>query len=255
MKSYKEEGFILALKQLKEADKLAVIWTKNHGKQPFIMQGANKLLSRKSPALDTMNYVSFGAYPSKTGMDLITEVALLDDFASLKQDFGSISMLLYLAELLDKVLTEDNSYYDFFNWFNLYLQRAGTQKVFDLHFLLYGQLKLMKEIGFSPLLDVCASCFEPFESNTARIINLTDEPGYLCHKHISLTEQSDLISDTILKIQRYYNSCEIEAVLKLNFSAKISLQLFNIHNFWIENILNTEIKSKNLLLKWMIQKI
>ena len=80
MKSYSTEGFIIQMRQLREADRLIVLYTKDFGRVESVAKGASRLLSRKSGSLDLLNLGKFSFHKTK-GLDILTEVALLDDFS------------------------------------------------------------------------------------------------------------------------------------------------------------------------------
>lgn len=252
MKYNKIQGIILNISQFKEADKLVTIFSKDNGKINLLARGANKILSKKNFFLDTLNYVEFMVYPSRSGYDLIIETRIIDDFVKIKSDFFSIKIIYYFLEILNHFLVQEIDSEKIFTAFLDFLEQLTfltTNKQRQV-LIIYFQLKILNIFGFSPELYNCVVCQTKFVSNTSRIVNFEDTLGYICDKHFDIINFSDnLIRDDIIKIQRYLNSQNINDIYKLIINIKLAKQILDIQNNWLEIIISKKIKSYNLLIK------
>ncbi|MCA9384000.1 DNA repair protein RecO, partial [Candidatus Dojkabacteria bacterium] len=127
MKSYKDKGIIIKIKQFKESDKLVIILGEEYGRIEAVAKGAGKLLSKKTGSIDLLNLASFSFHKTK-GIDLLLEAELLDDYSDIKSSLGSISEIFYLLEIIDKFMLGeggDNEFYQDLTWF-LQMFRSGV---------------------------------------------------------------------------------------------------------------------------------
>ena len=252
MKYNKIQGIILNISQLKDADKLVTIFTRDKGKTNLLARGANKILSKKNFLLDTLNYVEFMVYPSRSGYDLIIETRIIDDFVKIKSDFFTIKVSYYFLEILNHFLVQEIESEKIFTAFLDFLEQLtflATNKEKQV-LIIYFQLKILNIFGFSPELYNCVICQTKFVSNTNRIVNSEDTLGYICDKHFDIINYSDnLIHDDVIKIQRYLNSQNITDINKLKINIKLIKQILDIQNTWLEIIISKKIKSYNLLIK------
>lgn len=255
MKPYKSEGIILLQRQLKEADRLVVIWTHNEGKKAFIVKGANKILGKKISALDTLNHIAFSALAGKSEQQLLIEATIINDFTTLKKNYAAVSIAMYMLELLDRFLATEENYQSFYR---LFLEIITTIDIENTHlnlYLIYFQLHLLINTGFAPSLNNCIVCYDGLEEAQDRIPNDSNEPGYICEKHFdNINKQLVFVSDTIIKIQKYLSRSLVRDVIKLNASEDDIQIIFNIQNTWIEGISERTINSKTLLKIWKKQE-
>lgn len=99
----KTTGIILKKSKGKEADQLLVIFTKGFGKLYFFAKGALKLTSRRVSTLDTLNVVKLNFW-EKNDAFYIKEIDLLSSLETIKTNYKKRKILLFFAEMLDKLL-------------------------------------------------------------------------------------------------------------------------------------------------------
>ena len=250
MKYNKIQGLILSLKQLKESDKLVVVFSREKGKIKLLARGANKVLSRKSYSLDILNLVEFLTYPTKTEWNLIIEVKLIDEFSTIKKDFASIKICYYFLELLNNFLVQETESEEIYIEFLSFLQQLSklTSKKDKLLLAIYFQLKILNSFGFKPQLFYCVDCQSKLLKNTPRILSSEDMLGYLCEKHFDIINFSDnLISDDLLKIQRYLTDKQVFEITNLKIDILIIKKILEIQNKWLEIVSQRTVNSYNLL--------
>ena len=105
MKNYSSEGIVLARKNYGEADRILILFTKQFGKVPVIAKGVRKLKSRKRGSIEVFSWIKFSAARTK-GLDLVTEVELLDSFADVRENLGKVSLAYYFLEVVGRVSQE-----------------------------------------------------------------------------------------------------------------------------------------------------
>jgi DNA repair protein RecO (recombination protein O) len=101
----KLECFIIKRKNYKEADKVITIFSKEKGKIILIAKGIRKISSKRAASLELFNHVQMEV--AKTpGMDVITEVKLLESYQSFSQSIAKANIAYRIVELIDKLIPE-----------------------------------------------------------------------------------------------------------------------------------------------------
>lgn len=98
---YSGEGIILARRNFGEADRILVIYSKDHGKISLIAKGVRKPKSRKRGHIEVFSQLRFQAI--KTGsLDIITEAETINSFEDIRTDLKKISVAYYFVEIIGK---------------------------------------------------------------------------------------------------------------------------------------------------------
>lgn len=243
MKTYRDKGFVIKIKQFPEADKLAVFLTRNHGIVESIAKGASKSSSKKVTSIDLLNHVKTSFYVTK-GIDLLKEIEVINDYQQLKSDSEISKNLLYVLEIIDKInassgqeLKAYNLLYNF-----LELSNALPQK-FQL-LLACFEIKLLELAGFSPKLNAYTKTEKPILKNESRILASGHILGY---NEAGSNHADNHVSDKIIKTQRFFLENEIHDCLKLKVDNDLLNSLQYINRYWIENTIEKRLKSASLL--------
>jgi len=247
MKSYKDRGIIIKIRQLAEADRLVVIYGEKFGRIEAVAKGVSKLLSRKRGSIDLLNYAEFALHSTR-GLDIITEASLLDDFAALKQDLYSVSQIFYILELLDKLLisseSEDTVSALLLEFLPL-LQDENTRRDFLISAF---EVKLLNLLGFGPILDSCLHCGKEHLPNEKRIAAASGQAGYLCDKHFAGDRYQNLfVPDTMLKLQRFMLVEGLQSLRQIRYDQLLLKRLKSIQRTWIEGVIEKNLKSTAFL--------
>lgn len=147
MKSYKTEGFVLARKNWREADRLVTIFTKHFGKRQFIAKGIRRITSRRAPLLELFSYVSIIAHQGKA-WDVISEVMAHNQYPLIRQRLERIGYVYVAVELVLRLTAENQeqeNVYELLKHFlttlnSLHLGRSQARReliVFKIQLLTY----------------------------------------------------------------------------------------------------------------------
>lgn len=145
MRNYSSEGIVLSTKSFGEADKIIVVLTPL-GKKNFIAKGVRRPSSRKRGHLTQFNKVKFTASQGK-GLDMLTEVELIDSFEILKNDLKKTLVAYYFVEVVNKLTYEDETHSDVYELLNNYLknlQNSNKTKKLKNDFI----MDILVELGF-----------------------------------------------------------------------------------------------------------
>lgn len=127
-KSFNDEGIILARKNYSEADRILIVFSKNHGRISLLAKGIRKVGSRKRGHLEIFNYIKFQAVKGK-GLDLITEAEIIENFPEIRKSLRKISLAYYFMEVVGRMTHEEESNRELFDFIlkNLYQLKEEKQ--------------------------------------------------------------------------------------------------------------------------------
>ena len=154
-----------------ETSRIATLWTREFGKVRVLAKGGRRLRSSFESALDLLTLCRIVLLrKSSGGLDLLTEAQVVRRFPGLCSRLPALYGAYYVAELLAD-WTEENDPHP--HLFDEALDALQTLAEPDGPAAEGGvgprlarfELVLLRELGYSPLLDVCAACHAPAEGN------------------------------------------------------------------------------------------
>ncbi|MCA9379665.1 DNA repair protein RecO [Candidatus Dojkabacteria bacterium] len=243
MKTKSEYGFIIKIKQFPEADKLVVFLTKKHGNVETVAKGVGKSSSKRVSSIDLLNHTRFTYYETKS-IDLLKEVQVLNDYQDIKQDKNIVNHLLYILEIIEKLnSTNDDEIKAYTLMYDL-LELTSLNKSKFPQLLTSFELKLLDLAGFTPNIVDYVKSGEPILEKQTRILSFGNELGYNLTKS---DKTGKVISDRVLKIQKYYLENSLSDCLRLKVDGETHKMISYINRYWIENTIEKRLKSSTLI--------
>lgn len=93
----------------------------------YIAKGIRKPKSRKRGHLEIFSYINFHAVTGR-GIDLMTEVEVIDDFTLVRKSLKKISLAYYICEVIGKITHEDETNLRLFNLILQSLKQLKNEK-------------------------------------------------------------------------------------------------------------------------------
>lgn len=158
LKLYKTEAIVLRTINLREADLLVVLFSREYGKLRVIAHGARKPTSRKRGFVQPFCYSRFLLHRGRE-MDSISQCEGVELFPDLLQSLRTLGYASYLADLVENLTAEGEANEKAF----LLLLRAlrllarGDAEILARAF----EVKLVSFLGYRPVLQHCVSCRRP----------------------------------------------------------------------------------------------
>ncbi len=128
MRAFKTEGIIIKRKNIGEADRIITIITPDLGKINIKATGVRRIISRRSPHVELLNYTSLGLYKGKF-LPILTEAKTIDSFSTLKKDLHKIGLVYHLCELINGLCPENQENKAVFELFKDTLHRLSGSSV------------------------------------------------------------------------------------------------------------------------------
>lgn len=105
MKHVATEGFILKKRDYRESDEIITMFTREFGKVRIFAKGIKKITSRRSPHIQTGNYLSC-ILTKRDDLFFLHETSLRSGLSLVKDYHGSINYLYQFFFILDRLLPE-----------------------------------------------------------------------------------------------------------------------------------------------------
>lgn len=105
-RGYRIHGIVIKRINFSETDKILTIFSKQKGKMVCLAKGIRKVSSKRAPSVELFNCIK--AYITKgRGMDILTEVELIQSFPKLQERLPAICNTYYLVEIIDRLTAEN----------------------------------------------------------------------------------------------------------------------------------------------------
>jgi DNA repair protein RecO (recombination protein O) len=160
----KATALVLRTTDWSETSRIATLWTREFGKVRALAKGGRRLKSNFESALDLLTVCSIVLLRKSSGsLDLLTEARVVQRFPRLRQDLPALYTAYYLAELLSDWTEEHDPHPALFDEALATLQDLGAGNGISATGprLARFELVLLRELGYSPTLEVCALCEMP----------------------------------------------------------------------------------------------
>src|SRR5262249_2538840 len=115
---------------------------------------------------------------SSGGLDLLTEAQVVERFPLLRHDLQALYVGYYIAELLSDWTEDYDPHPVLFDEARATLQTLGESSPGTAMRLARVECVLLRELGYSPVLDMCAGCGGPL--NSERLAFSAAGGGILC---------------------------------------------------------------------------
>jgi DNA repair protein RecO (recombination protein O) len=147
-----------------ETSLVVTLFTRELGKISALAKGARRLKSSFQGGLDLLGVSDIVLLPkSSESLDLLTEAAPLERFASLRRDLAARYAGYYIAELLTDLTDYHDPHPKLFDAATITLRHLGDAGLRPRRVLRF-ELACLRELGLMPALDQCAHCGEPVDT-------------------------------------------------------------------------------------------
>ncbi len=164
MAAEKALALVLRTTDWSESSRIATLWTREFGKVRALAKGGRRLKSNFENALDLLTVCSIVFLrKSSGGLDLLTEAQVLQRFPRLRTDLAALYAAYYVAELLADWTQEYDPHPLLFDEAldtlrTLGVNDEGSQPSECGPRIARFEMVLLRELGYSPVLDHCAGC-------------------------------------------------------------------------------------------------
>lgn len=169
IRTYKTQGIVLARKDYSETDRILSVYTQDFGRVTVLAKGVRKLQSKKRGHIEIFSHINFQVAKGK-GIDILTEVMILNNFSQVRRDLKKVSLAYYFMEVIGKTTSEGAPNQKLFATILDYLrelEHSQKLKVLRLNFV----QNVLVNLGFWPDDKPLENPDKLLESITERKIN------------------------------------------------------------------------------------
>lgn len=248
--TYQSSGIILKTMDLREKDKLVIIYTSDFGKIQAKAIGAKKISSKMAGHLEPITESSL-AFAKGKKIDTIINATTINNFCEIKKKLEFQAVAYYILELADEFTEFSNPDEKIYNLLKNTLERINliTQNLSSLKILLrFFEIKFLKHLGFQPELNCCAVCQKKIRPQKNYLSGQLG--GIICPACQKNDKKAKPIDAEAIKVLKFFNQSPFNLVEKLKIEKKLEKKIENLNIYFLEFILEKEIKSKDFLSKF-----
>ena len=173
-------------------------------------------------------------------LDIVTQSVILHSFETLRGDLKRIGAAYYAAELIDRLIEEDDENRPAFDLLVATLQALDTTRNQDLALRFY-ELRLLGFVGYRPNLYHCAVCQEALTEETQRFS--PEAGGALCPRCAPADRSALPISLSAFKLLRFLQTQPLDAIERLTISPATRAEAEKLMRIYLRRILERDLKS------------
>lgn len=211
------EAVVLSHREMGEADRLLVIYTREHGKLRVIAKGVRKLHSRKAGHLQPF---SRSKLMLAKGHDLwiITQAEVIDPYLALTQNLERMAYASYAIELIDRFTFEEGTNLALYTLLVNTLQRLTDAEHPEM-VLRYYDLRLLDLMGFRPELKNCVACGKEIAAEDQFFSAV--QGGVLCPHCGHDVASAISVSMPVLKYLRHFQRSGYKEAMRAPYQAEV----------------------------------
>lgn len=238
---YRTEAIVLRRTDYSEADRILTLYTPAYGKRRAIAKGVRKTSSRLGGHLELFTRVNLLLAEGRN-LDTVTQAEIINPYRAMREDLERVSLAYYIAELLDKLTTDDEGQSPAYGLLAETLDglAAPLPELAVRRF----ELGLLGLLGYRPYLFQCAECQEDLTEAADR---WTPLGGMLCNRCAPATPSAVPISLSAFKALRFIQRESLENVLGLRLRPELLHELEDLLRLTIRPILERDLKSTNFV--------
>ncbi|HEY3366036.1 MAG TPA: DNA repair protein RecO [Symbiobacteriaceae bacterium] len=157
MSLYNTEAIIIRVRDFDEADKIAVLLTREDGKVQVIAKGARRPRNRYTAATQLFTHVKASLFHGRN-LDTLSQIEIEESFRNLREDLVRMAYGSYVCELMDELVKEKMKSETTFLLLLTTLHLLNAVEFAPEPILLAFELKLLAILGFRPSLEQCVNC-------------------------------------------------------------------------------------------------
>jgi DNA repair protein RecO (recombination protein O) len=156
-----DEAVVLRTYKSGEADRVVVLWTRQHGKLRVLAKGARKTSSRLGATLETLAYVTVDLVKTRGEFYIARHVQHKERLATLRSSYSRISAGYAVVEAVDAIPSDgvpDEAIFDLLVRVLVTLDDESFDPTLVPSSFYFRLLALD---GSEPVVDVCVNCGRP----------------------------------------------------------------------------------------------
>jgi DNA repair protein RecO (recombination protein O) len=235
---YRAEGIVLRHRPLGEADRLVILYTREHGKLRASGRGVKKTTSRLAGHIEPLTHVSL-LLVKGANLDSITQAQTLHRFIPLREDLRRMARAMYAAELVDLFTEEQAPQAELFTLLleTLHLLATSADPARILHRF---EMQFLRLMGYEPQLSACSTCGR---APSATPVFSAVWGGLLCPACAPRDQTARLLAPPDVAALSVLMRGRIEEVQRLDLPEERRKTLAGLLRWYVQHIIERPVKS------------
>jgi DNA repair protein RecO (recombination protein O) len=158
VRDLRDEAVVLRTYKSGEADRVLVIYTREHGKLRALAKGVRKPTTKIGGFLEPLAHVSLFLAESRTGLHIVRQAEMISRWPGLRADYERLTAGLAIVEAVDATPAEGTSDTEVYDMLVRTLQTLDDPRYHPMLVPAAFYLKLLIHDGSEPVLSECVSC-------------------------------------------------------------------------------------------------
>ena len=154
----RDEAVVLRAYKSGEADRVVVLWTREHGKIRAIAKGVRKPTSKIGGAIEPLAHVDVFLAASRGDLYIVRQVSHHAPRPVLHGSFERLTAAMAIVEVVDAIPVDDVADAQIFSMLTRALDTLDSNEFEPLLVPTAFYFKLLVHDGSEPVLDECVSC-------------------------------------------------------------------------------------------------
>jgi len=226
---YRTQGFVLKKTDLREADRVFDIYTKDFGKLEILGKAIRKIKSKLKSGADLF-YLSEVEFIQGRSYKTLTDAITIEKFKNLRNDLEKLKVAYQIAEVADSLIKGQEKDEQIFSLLNEVLNKLNDCSLFFVHCSLiyyYFLWNLLSILGYRINLYDCVICRKNLIP--LKLYFSSEEGGIICAACFDKANERIDISLEVIKILRllFKKDWNILQRLKIQDSHKKELEIIS----------------------------
>lgn len=161
----KLQAFVLSTTDYGDSDRIAALFTLEHGRLSGFARGARNSRKRFGPALESFARIDV-QLALKEGLSSLRQADVITIYPGIRGDLRCIAHALYACELVECVTPEGQPLPRLYRLMAAYLERLDTKQDCDVDRRQF-EINLLNILGYRPSLENCSRCGSVFAGSGA----------------------------------------------------------------------------------------
>lgn len=237
----KVEGIIIRSIDYGEGDKILTVWTREIGKIAVMAKGTRKAKSRHSAAVQLFTLGEFLLFGGSQMLSL-SQVDIIESYASLRQDLYKTAYASYFAELIYRLTEERERNPYLFELLKQSLDFIDEDKDLDILARIF-EMNMLAISGVRPQLDHCVSCGREKDIGFFSV----RQGGFLCEACRSRDKEAIQVSEATIKLLRLFQHFDLRRLGNVAVKDITKKQLQQVLTSYIDEHLGLRLKSRSFI--------
>jgi DNA repair protein RecO (recombination protein O) len=239
---YRVDAVVLRQRDLAEADRILVLYTRQRGKLSAVAKGIRRSRSRLAGSLQLFAYAAVQLAVGRS-LEVITQAGAVDLYYRLRQDVQRYAHASYVAELLDTFVDDglpDENLFSLLTRTLHGMDTGGDPATLTRCF----EVKLLSRLGYGPELDACVGCGARLGSGAAGFS--VAQGGLVCEQCV-MQQGALRLSRAAHRAMRDLREIGLDQIAARRLSSAVRDELASVLRSFVDYHLERPLRSTSFL--------